>query len=172
MIINIPKYGDENMIAVRLDSRESLDQPPFGHVIDYLTYGGLYRAISLEVKEPSYIADAFIHGTAEGVAHLCITAVNPQGCTLSAQIVHNNKLIAQISEQNYVNQFRFDIPSPPLWDPLRPELCKLIIQLRKDGALIDTYETRFGFQVQFYNLHRSLFQFGSFYRLKSPFREE
>ena len=26
-------YGAENMIAVRLDSRETLDQPPFGHVI-------------------------------------------------------------------------------------------------------------------------------------------
>ena len=140
-------YGQENMIAVRLDSRESLDQPPFGHVIDYLTYGGLYRGITLEVKEPSYISDAFIHGTAEGLANLSITAVNPEGCTISAQIFHKEKLIAQISEQDYVNRFRFNIPAPPLWDPLRPELCKLVIQLHKDGAVMDTYETRFGFRT-------------------------
>ena len=33
----------ENTIAVRLDTTENKEVPPFGFVIDYLTYGGLYR---------------------------------------------------------------------------------------------------------------------------------
>jgi len=51
----------ENVIALRLDTHETLDQPPFGFVIDYLTYGGLYREVWLEVKEHSFIADAFVY---------------------------------------------------------------------------------------------------------------
>lgn len=54
-------YGEENLIAVRADSRESLNVPPFGNVIDYMTYGGIYRDVYLEVKEKCYIKDIFLH---------------------------------------------------------------------------------------------------------------
>lgn len=49
----------ENLIAVRLDTREKCDVPPFGYVIDYLTYGGLYREVWLDIKEKAYFADVF-----------------------------------------------------------------------------------------------------------------
>ncbi|MCR4673197.1 MAG: glycoside hydrolase family 2 protein, partial [Lachnospiraceae bacterium] len=52
-------YGEENILTVRLDSREDLDQPPFGYVIDYMTYGGIYRDVYLTVTDPVYIEDAF-----------------------------------------------------------------------------------------------------------------
>ena len=52
-------YGEENVIAVRCDSRESLNIPPFGFVIDYMTYGGIYRDVYIDIKEPVYIADVF-----------------------------------------------------------------------------------------------------------------
>lgn len=54
-------FEGENVIAVCLDTHETLNQPPFGFVIDYLTYGGLYREVWLEVKEQSFIADAFVY---------------------------------------------------------------------------------------------------------------
>ena len=60
-ISDLVDYGAENVIAVRLDSRESLDQPPFGHVIDYMTYGGIYRNVKLEVIDGAYLEDLFIY---------------------------------------------------------------------------------------------------------------
>ncbi|MCR5283892.1 MAG: glycoside hydrolase family 2 protein [Lachnospiraceae bacterium] len=54
------KYGEENLLVARVDSRESLNVPPFGFVIDYMTYGGIYRDVYLTVKEPSYIKDVFV----------------------------------------------------------------------------------------------------------------
>ena len=54
-------YGQENILCVRLDSRENLNVPPFGYVIDYMTYGGIYRDVYLEVKEPVAIQDIFVH---------------------------------------------------------------------------------------------------------------
>ena len=43
-------YGQDNLLCVRLDSRENLNVPPFGYVIDYMTYGGIYRDVRLEVN--------------------------------------------------------------------------------------------------------------------------
>jgi beta-galactosidase len=54
------KAGETGEIAVMVDSRESLDQPPFGFVIDYMTYGGLYREVWLEGREKTCILDVFV----------------------------------------------------------------------------------------------------------------
>ena len=55
-----------NEIKVRLDSREALNIPPFGFVIDYMTYGGLYREVYLEIRCENYIEDVFARGSAAG----------------------------------------------------------------------------------------------------------
>ena len=53
-------YGQENLLSVRVDSNESLNQPPFGFVIDYMTFGGIYRDVYLEIKHPIYMEDIFL----------------------------------------------------------------------------------------------------------------
>lgn len=55
------EFGKENIITVKCDSRESLNIPPFGFVVDYLTYGGIYRDVYIDIKEKAYIKDVFIH---------------------------------------------------------------------------------------------------------------
>ena len=55
------KFGEENVITVMVDSHESLNIPPFGFVIDYMTFGGLTREVWLDVKEPAYLEDVFVH---------------------------------------------------------------------------------------------------------------
>mgnify|MGYP005879163587 CR=1 FL=1 len=49
----------ENLLTVQLDTREDPTIPPFGFVIDYLTYGGLYREVWLEataeIPEPGNV---------------------------------------------------------------------------------------------------------------------
>ena len=47
-------------IAVKLDTRENPDIPPFGYVIDYLTYGGLYRSVWLDICDKNYVSDVFV----------------------------------------------------------------------------------------------------------------
>ena len=49
-ITDLVRRGEENLLAVRLDTREDPSLPPFGFVIDYLTYGGLYREVWLETS--------------------------------------------------------------------------------------------------------------------------
>ena len=54
-------YGEKNLITVKVDSREDLNIPPFGNVIDYMTYGGIYRDVYLELKEENYLQEVFLH---------------------------------------------------------------------------------------------------------------
>ena len=50
----------ENVLQVRLDLSERPDIPPNGHMVDYLTFGGIYRDVHLRYVEPVYIADVFV----------------------------------------------------------------------------------------------------------------
>jgi beta-galactosidase len=59
-ITNMIEFGEKNTIVLEVDTRESIDAPPFGGSIDYLTYGGIYREVSLIIVEESYINDVFV----------------------------------------------------------------------------------------------------------------
>ncbi len=48
---DIARWGADNELLVKVDSSERSDTPPFGFVIDYLTYGGIYREVSLQICE-------------------------------------------------------------------------------------------------------------------------
>ena len=141
-------YGAENMIAVRLDSRETLDQPPFGHVIDYLTYGGLYRGVTLEVKEPSRLADVFIHAGCYGGVSIQVSGTNTDGCALSGRILAPDGIVlTEIPAQPFKSDLLFTVPNPPVWDPDDPKLCRLEVSLHAGEVVVDTFETPIGFRT-------------------------
>jgi beta-galactosidase len=50
----------ENVLAVEVDSTERPDIPPFGHQIDYLTFGGIYREVSLRAVRANFIENIFV----------------------------------------------------------------------------------------------------------------
>ncbi|MBQ1878059.1 MAG: glycoside hydrolase family 2 protein, partial [Erysipelotrichaceae bacterium] len=54
------KDNRDHIVAVRLDSTENGTIPPFGFVIDYLTYGGLYREVSLQIEDELFVDDVFV----------------------------------------------------------------------------------------------------------------
>ena len=59
-ITDLVTPGQDALITVKLDTTENPEVPPFGFVIDYLTYGGLYREVWLDVRQQSYIEDIFV----------------------------------------------------------------------------------------------------------------
>jgi beta-galactosidase len=52
--------GARCALVVRVDSTERPDVPPFGGVVDYLSYGGIHRDVSLRVVPRAHIADLFL----------------------------------------------------------------------------------------------------------------
>src|SRR3984885_14859635 len=55
-------FDGENLLAVDVDSSERVDIPPFGNRIDYLTFGGIYREVSLRIVPATYIENIFAQG--------------------------------------------------------------------------------------------------------------
>jgi len=53
-------FNGENVLAVDVDSTERPDIPPFGYEIDYLTFGGIYREVSLRVVPSTFIDNIFV----------------------------------------------------------------------------------------------------------------
>ena len=53
-------FDGENLLAVDVDSTERPDIPPFGYEIDYLTFGGIYREVSLRVVPATFIENIFV----------------------------------------------------------------------------------------------------------------
>lgn len=49
----------ENVLLVQLDSTERTDIPPFGYEIDYMTFGGIYREVSLRIVPRVYLDNMF-----------------------------------------------------------------------------------------------------------------
>ena len=60
-ITDLVDREEENLLTVQLDTREDPTIPPFGFVIDYLTYGGLYREVWLEATAESRLTDLFVY---------------------------------------------------------------------------------------------------------------
>lgn len=59
-ITDFAKNG-ENEVLVIVDSAERADIPPFGGVVDYLCYGGIYRDAWLIVTDCVYIQNVYCH---------------------------------------------------------------------------------------------------------------
>ena len=146
------RYGEENLIAVRLDSCESLNIPPFGHVIDYMTYGGLYREVFLVVTERARFADVFLRTEGSADAPELVTSLeteNPDGRDLRVrQQVLDGESVLFSCETPLAEQLRLDVPGVTLWSPDCPKLYTVCTELADaaSGKILDRVDIRFGFR--------------------------
>ena len=158
-------YGQDNLLCVRLDSRENLNVPPFGYVIDYMTYGGIYRDVRLEVKEKVSLSDIFVHTaidfrsspvTAQITSEITLTESNGN-VTIRQYYMPKSTAAGQESwrllcEQTVSADTNCDkeialtaaITDPLLWDTEEANLYILKTQLYQDNTLLDETETTFG----------------------------
>ena len=52
-------FDGENVLVADVDSSERPDIPPFGYEIDYLTFGGIYREVSLRIVPSTFVENVF-----------------------------------------------------------------------------------------------------------------
>ncbi len=50
----------ENVLTVYVDATEDKNIPPYGHLVDYLTFGGIYRDVFLRLVEPCHMVSVFV----------------------------------------------------------------------------------------------------------------
>lgn len=139
-------FGAENTIDVRLDTRESLNIPPFGFVIDYLCYGGLYREVTLEVRECGYIEEALLENTGLREIRLRISSASAHIVT---DIIDNE---GRTAASAIGKEFTLTVPDAKLWTLESPVLYTARIRACEADRVIDERCIRFGFRtVRFEN---------------------
>ncbi|WP_405356191.1 glycoside hydrolase family 2 TIM barrel-domain containing protein [Ruminococcus sp.] len=154
------------LLAVELDTRESLNFPPFGKVIDYMTYGGLYREARIEYRENSYIRDVFakpivpdairvsskanpklVAGlTFDGVIDCELDIVgDADAVRLSVYHKDSDKVVAEATVP-VGEAYSVTVPRAHLWDTLSPALYRLTAEILKEGTVVDSVTEDIGFR--------------------------
>ena len=145
------KYGETNALVVKVDSRENLNVPPFGHVIDYMTYGGIYRDVYLEVKEETYLEDIFLHSDLNKLKAEVTLNHAPDGhiCRISMGKKGSNDLkqLGQAPLKGQKTIISAPVPGVELWDIDSPNLYDIQIELLKDDTVKDRKIIPFGFRT-------------------------
>ena len=139
-ITGLVRYGADNLVAVRLDCTENPAIPPFGFVIDYLTYGGLYREVWLDVREQAYIEDIFVTTPAAGRVRAVLTVSGGQQ-HVRLRVLDGGVCLAECGGDG--SEFDVSVPNAAQWSPEHPKLYTLEAVL--DNG--DTQRVSFGFRT-------------------------
>ncbi len=151
----------EHVLAVVVDSRERSDIPPFGYVIDYLTYGGIYREVWLEETDEVHVRNAQVKPTktdGRWRVDMDIYLDNGIGATGEAMLrfaLHGAdeedegevfELSVQLNGQrDQTLQATFDAGEVRVWDIDEPNLYEMMVSL-SIGTIQDQYVCKFGFR--------------------------
>jgi len=135
-----------NLVAVKLDTTENPAVPPFGFVIDYLTYGGLYREVWLDVREQSLISALYITTPTTESIRLEITAEHADGCTYLVEVLDEKGYIL-LNKRTCDDILEVPMPGVRPWSVDDPYRHTLVVELEKDGFVLDRQEVKFGFRT-------------------------
>ena len=157
-ITNDVVYGENNYLFVKVDSREIKDVPPFGNVVDYLCYGGIYREVTLSSLPPVYIKGGLIK-TLESPRLIDSEMTLDLNLFLNQNVESDyNVQIAISKNQNNVYtdtvtgtfknviHYKTIIANIERWDINNPVFYNLQVNLIRNNEIIDQYLTRFGFR--------------------------
>ena len=141
----------ENLLTVQLDTREDPSIPPFGFVIDYLTYGGLYREVWLEATAESRLTDLFVYtptlqeAVVQWTAELTPAAV---AVRIRLETADGTLLAEQTAQAAETGKMQFSVPDAQLWDTEHPVLHHAVAELlNAAGQPIDRKQVTFGFRT-------------------------
>lgn len=150
------KTGADNVIVVRVDSNETLNQPPFGYVIDYMTYGGIYRDVYFEVAHYEYIEDVYCTWDSfNRQVRSCIKISNEENYSTYAKqsyrIKDSGDEFKPLGKTEMFREQELDIlaeiPDIRLWSPQNPVLYEIKTEIfRISDNPVDTKTIVTGFR--------------------------
>jgi beta-galactosidase len=157
-------FDRDNVLAVEVDSSERPDIPPFGNEVDYLTFGGIYREVSLRIVSPTFIENIFAqpkdvlsgHPTLDVQCFLTSdNKVLGSGLSLEAALYDGDRLLAKTAqvlppgegEGNGPRLLHLDnLGAIELWDLRSPKLYRVEVRLLGGSVLLDRETCRIGFR--------------------------
>ncbi len=175
--------GKDNILVVAVSNKQKdeFNIPPMA-AANFNVYGGIYRDVTLVIKDKLYIpmqgsasheGGTFITTPAisetQGVARVQTWVQNdypePRTCVLNTYILDASKKIVQVIKTkaliNPKQLYRFDqtfkpLKDPLLWSPDSPNLYKVWSELTDGQKVTDSYESPLGFRWFRWNYNENL----------------
>jgi len=165
-------WDGENVLAVDVDSTERPDVPPFGYEIDYLTFGGIYREVSLRIVPETYIENTFVRpkNVLSGKPSVDIECFlenaksSKKPLVIEVELLDGSQTIAKVSQKlptpprkranpspeagassSYVLSLN-DLAGVKLWELSDRNLYAVRVRLMDGAQVIDEDSRRFGFR--------------------------
>jgi beta-galactosidase len=157
-------FAGENVLAVDVDSRERPDIPPFGYQIDYLTFGGIYREVSLRVVPSTFIENIFAKPTDVLTAHPRVEVdsflqrleESREPMTLEVELRDGNQVLAKAAKKVPASAAATEpvaysvalenLGAIKLWDLASPNLYSVHVRLMQGTKDVDQDSRRIGFR--------------------------
>ena len=151
-------WRGDNVLAVEVDSTERKDIPPFGNLVDYLTFGGIYRDVELRFVNQTFIENVFakpinvLQDSRSLTVRTYIEGTKTTSLKITAQLLDGERVIASNSQnvadasQPFYDVSLTNLGAVELWDTQRPRLYNVRVLLSDERKLLDHYDTRIGFR--------------------------
>jgi beta-galactosidase len=157
-------FDGDNVLAVDVDSTERPDIPPFGYEIDYLTFGGIYREVSLRVVPSTFIENVFVRPkdvlSANPSVDVDCFVQNLDGSkdllTVEVELFEGDRVLAKGSQKIASSSVAGELSAHmvrleklgaiQLWNLEKRHLYSVRVRLRHASQLLDEDSRRFGFR--------------------------
>lgn len=152
ILLDITKYikNGQNEVYLKVSSKEG-DFPPFGNIVDYLGYGGIYREVYLYEVNKTYLMNPFIYETDLLNDHRKLhfsTEFSDESKHFINLLINDDKNII-IDKTIYVEsgiEYLLDLNKPELWSPNNPKLYDAKISLLDNKKIVDEISFKYGFR--------------------------
>jgi beta-galactosidase len=138
-------------IVVVVSGIEKTNVPPFGGVVDYLGYVGIYREVYLDLRDEQYIKDVFMYAenpletnqlnieveTTHAVGEILVDVYD-----IEKKIVKSQTF--SLSHESSLLEINLD--QKKLWHIDNPYLYEIVLTYKKDDVIYDVYKHKFGFR--------------------------
>lgn len=166
------KWNAPNELLVRLDNRDNpVTGPKPLKDLDFNTYGGIYRHVTLHIDNELHITDPIAaNSRASGGIFVTYPQVSKDQATLDIQTqVYNADIdpkafqvvqrlmngdqvvVDQTGDMQHLNgqsaaesHIELVLPQPKLWSPKSPQLYTLVTRVYDGNTLVDEQSTRLG----------------------------
>ena len=128
----------DNRLLVILDSSEDKLIPPFGYAVDYLSFSGIYREVSLEVHPKTYLENIFVKSDINGNINVEYNKIGGEA-SIHHTLLFNGEILIESDSDS------FKIENPKLWGIDNPNLYTLLTTITSDDGK-EEHKTRFGFR--------------------------
>jgi beta-galactosidase len=157
-------FSGENVLAVDVNSTERPDIPPFGYQIDYLTFGGIYREVSLRVVPGAFIENIFAKPMDVMTAHPRVQVdcflqrleASREPMNLEVELRDGNQVLAKGAAKVAASPATTEpvahtvtlenLSRIKLWDLATPNLYTVQVRLAKGTQTVDQDSRRIGFR--------------------------